>query len=243
MKIIKYQKVSSNKYELTLENKEKIKLFEDVILKEELLLKKEINDLEKLKEINHEYEIYDVSLSLVSKKVISIKGLRTYLLKKGYEINKINKVINSLIRSNYLSNSNYAKCYVNEKLKLSLDGPKKIKSHLMNEEIDEDIIDELLNINEDIWYERINKYLEKQLKINKKSVYYFKNKMMVNLTNLGYEKDMISTCLNSINIDNEEELEEKERIKLRKKLERIYSGEELERKIKEKLYQKGFFGG
>ena len=36
MKIIKYNKINGNKYEVYLENNEKIKSYEDVILKEEL---------------------------------------------------------------------------------------------------------------------------------------------------------------------------------------------------------------
>ena len=48
MKIIKYQKLSGNKYNVFLDNGEKIKLYEDVIIKEELLLKKEIDDLDRL---------------------------------------------------------------------------------------------------------------------------------------------------------------------------------------------------
>ena len=63
----------------------------------------------------------------------------------------------------------------------------------------------------------------------------------MNLINLGYDKEMINDCLNKISIDNLDELKEIEKNKIRKKLERKYSGDELERKIKEKLYQKGFF--
>ena len=65
--------------------------------------------------------------------------------------------------------------------------------------------------------------------------------MLINLINLGYDKEMINDCLNHISIDNLDELKEKEKEKVRKKLERKYSGDELERKIKEKLFQKGFF--
>ena len=52
MKINKYRKLKSNKYEVTLENNEKIILYEDVILKKEILLKKEITDLKRIITIN-----------------------------------------------------------------------------------------------------------------------------------------------------------------------------------------------
>ena len=51
----------------------------------------------------------------------------------------------------------------------------------------------------------------------------------------------INEVLNHISIDNQDEIKEIEKNKIRRKLERKYTAEELERKIKEKLFQKGFF--
>ena len=241
MKIVKYSKITGNKYEILLENNEKIKLYEDVILKEELLIKKEIDDISKILEINSKYEIYEVSLKYLNHHVTSIKGMRDYLLKKNYLEEDIDNTIDKLIKNNYLNDYYFAKCYVSEKVNLSNDGPLKIKKYLDTNNIDNDISLEILSNYEDIWYDRIEKYLDKQVKSNKKSIYYFKNKMMVNLINLGYEKEMINDCLNSISLSNQDELKEIEKEKIRKKLEKKYSGIELERKIKEKLYQRGFF--
>jgi len=241
MKIIKYKKVSGNKYEITLENNEKIKLYEDVILKEELLLKKEIRNLNKVLEINKEYEIYEVALNYLNHHVLSKKGMNEYLLKKKYPQENVEKIMKLLINKGYLDDVYYAKCYINDHARLSNDGPLKIKKHLLDNGIDEDIFNDILLNYDNIWKEKIERYLKKQTSLNKKSIYYFKNKMMVNLINLGYEREMINEALSKIKIDNQEELKEKEEMKIRKKLERKYTGEELERRIKEKLYGMGFF--
>ena len=241
MKIIKYKKVGSNKYELILDNNEKIKLYEDVILKENLLWKKEIDDLDNLLKINSEYEIYDIAIKRISSHVESKKGMYDYLNKKGYDNKNILETIDKLINMGYLNDNYYAKCYISDHLNLSVDGPKKIIKHLEDMEIDYNDYYEYLEYDDEFWKERINHYLEKQLKVNKKSLYIFKNKMLINLINLGYDKELINSCLNNITIDNQDELKEKEREKIRIKLERKYTGDELERKIKEKLYQKGFF--
>ncbi len=241
MKIIKYNKINGNKYEVYLENNEKIKLYEDVILKEELLLKKEIDDISKILVINSQYEIYDVSLKYLNHHVISIKGMKDYLLKKNYVEEDINNTIDKLIKNGYLNDSYFAKCYINDKINLTNDGPLKIIKYLEDNNIEREVYSEILDKDDEIWSSRIKKYLEKQVKLNKKSSYYFKNKMMVNLINLGYEKEMINSLLNNITIDNQEELKNIEKEKIRKKLEKKYSGNELERKIKEKLYQRGFF--
>ena len=241
MKIVKYKKIKSNKYEVFLENNEKITLYEDIILKEGLLIKKEINDIEKILKENSEYEIYDVALKYLNHHVVSIKEMNNYLLKKDYSESDVKRIIDMLIKQGYLNDSYYAKCYILDHINLSNDGPQKIIKHLECNDISSNIYSEYLDNYRDIWQQRINKYVEKQLKINKKSAYYFKNKMLINLVNLGYDREMINACLNNITIDNIGELKEKEQDKIRKKLEKKYQGEELERKIKEKLYQKGFF--
>ena len=241
MKIIKYKKVGSGKYELELENREKVKLYEDIILKENLLWKKEIDDIEDLLKKNSQYEIYDVALKRISNHVESKKGIYNYLIKKGYDAKRINEIIDKLTRNGYLNDAYYAKCYINDHLHLSNDGPLKIKKHLEEVDITADIYNDYLEIDDKIWIERIQKYLDKSLKTNKKSMYLFKNKMLVNLVNLGYERDMINDCLSNITFNNQNELKKKEEEKIRLKLSKKYEGSELERKIKEKLYQKGFF--
>lgn len=241
MKIVKYKKLKENKYEVYLENDSKIILYEDVILKEELLLKKEINDILKLTKINEEYEIYDVALKYLNHHVASVKGMKEYLEKKKYSLQNIDKIVDKIICKGYLNDENYAKCYINNQINLSNDGPLKIKKHLEDNDISSNIYNKYLNQYNNIWNERINRYVTKQKKTNKKSMYYFKGKMLINLVNLGYEKDMIDEVLNHVTIDNISELKELEKNKIRKKLERKYRGNELERKIKEKLWQKGFF--
>ena len=241
MKIVKYKKLKSNKYEVTLENDEKIILYEDVILKEELLFKKEINDLSSLIKINEEYEIYFVALKYLNHHVISIKGMTEYLLRKKYQENDVEKTIDKLIKVGYLNDSYYAKCYINDHVNLSNDGPHKIIKHLEDNDISSNIYAEYLSKYNNLWKDRIEKYVEKQKRINKKSFYFFKSKMLMNLINLGYEKEMINEVLNHISIDNLDELKKIEEEKIRKKLSRKYTGDELERKIKEKLWQNGFY--
>ena len=61
----------------------------------------------------------------------------------------------------------------------------------------------------------------------------------MNLITLGYEKQLIVSCLDNFEI-NDSEAYKKEYNKIHDKLSKKYSGKELEYKIKQKLYQKGF---
>jgi len=241
MKIIKYKKLNNGKYELLLENNLKVRIYEDVIINEELLLKGKIDDLEEIIKINEKYSIYEVSLKYLSHHMSSILGMRKYLHNKKYEDIDIDKTIDKLIKNNYLNDSLYAKSYILNQMKLSNDGPLKIIKHLEDNKINKNIYQDYLEVSNDIWEEKIRKYVNKHIKTNKKSMFVFKNNMMINLLNLGYEREMIDDILCKISLDNEEELRSIEEEKIRKKLAKKYSGYELERKIKEKLYKLGFF--
>lgn len=240
MKIKKYIKVGKSNYKIILEDNTSLVLHEDVILKFNLLLTKEIDDLKKIKKYQDKYLIYDKVLGFISKKIRSELEVRKYLEKYLDNEEEINKLVNKLYENNLLNNNLYIKSYLNDKLNLTLDGPNKIKNDLINLGFDANLIeDELVIFNKEIIFERINKYLNKHLKSNKNSLYTFKNKMLYNLVNLGYLKEDILSCLNNIRVD-EDNLKEKELEKLKKKYSKKYQGFELEMVIKRKLYEKGY---
>ena len=70
MKILKYKKISRGRYKLTTDTSELV-LYEDVILKNNLLYNKDITleILEKIMNENIYYEAYDLSLSFIEKKL------------------------------------------------------------------------------------------------------------------------------------------------------------------------------
>ena len=241
MKIIKYKKVGKNKYLVELDNFEEIILYEDVILKENLLIKKEINDLNNIININNEYALYDKTLSYISKKQRCEKEIRDYLKKYTNDFNQIELIINRLKDKNLIEEELYLKSFIHDKIYLSMDGPLKIKKDLELLGFDSNIIDDnLIEFTSDIIKDKIERYINKQLKINKKSLYIFKQKILLNLTNLGYSKEDILECLDNIHID-EDNLKEKEKEKLIKKYSKKYSGLELDKIIKQKLYEKGYW--
>ena len=66
-----------------------------------------------------------------------------------------------------------------------------------------------------------------------------KQRLERNLINLGYERSLVYSYLNSYEFDDSE-LREKEYDKLKKRYSKKYEGTELELIIKQKLYQKGY---
>ena len=142
MKIEKYIKRSSNCYEIILDDGNKILLHEELILKYELLLKKEIeyeliNIL--LKEQNN-YIAYDKAIKYIGKKMRSSFEVKEYLKKQEVESNIITDIIQKLENQGYLNDKEYVRCYLNDRINLSNDGPNKIINFLRLNKISDDII-------------------------------------------------------------------------------------------------------
>ena len=179
-------------------------------------------------------------ISLISKRIRCEKEIRNYLKKYTNDLEEIENIIKKLYEDGLLNKELFMKSYLHDKMSFTNDGPLKIKKNLIDFGFNNfEIEDLLIEFNQDLQKEKIKKYIEKNLKSNKKSLYIFKQKMLLNLINLGYEKDDIIKFLDKVSIE-EENLKEKEIEKIKKKYSKKYEGIDLDRIIKQKLYEKGF---
>ena len=205
MQINKFKKVGNNKYKIIFDNTE-LTLYEDIILKYDLLIKKDINEklIDEIINENSYYSAYDKSLSYIESKLRTKKEIIDYLNRLGFDSKYIDYVIDKLNKQGLLNDKLYVESYINDKINLSLDGPYKIKNNLLNLEIDESTIDNYLNkIDQTIWDERIDKLIEKKKSIMKnKSYYMFINKLKNDLYNLGYHKELIDFKLSNIKYES-----------------------------------------
>ena len=242
MKIEKYIKDKQNKFKVIIDSEEYI-LYDDVIIKYNLLMKREIDELtfKEVLSLNEELTSYYDSIKYINKKLRSKKEMIEYLHKKGISDKVINKTIERLEKTSYLNDDIYFKAYLNDQINLTNNGPKKIMNNLIKLGFEESLIREKLNsISDDIWTEKIEKYIEKKIKTNhNSSSNMLKAKIMNDLVNLGYDKEIVSLLLSNKEI-NEEDILIKEYQKAKKSLEKKYSGYDLNQKIKEKLFRKGF---
>ena len=242
MKINKFKKIGTNKYKIYFDN-EILSIYEDVILKYNLLYKKDIdNDLLcKINEDNFKASIYDISIKYISIRMRSIKELKEYLIRKKFEIKDIDDVINRLIYENILNDSNFAKCYVNDKLLLTNNGPDKIRCELIKLGISDDIISNVIsNIDNDIVNKKLEKIIKRELNSNTKlPLNKIKNKIINRCINAGYNYDSIIEILNNYTIKSKSNIED-EYNKLYKKYSLKYEDYKLKQFIKGKLYQKGY---
>lgn len=242
MKIKKFVKLKGNKYKIFLDNDEEITLFDDVIVKYNLLIKRDISTdiLKEVTSYNEKMQAYYEALKYIAKKLRTKKEIERYLEKK-YDRIVIEECINKLINNKYLNNSLYIESYINDQINLSSNGPFKIRKNLENLGFKDEEIELYLNkLSPEIWIEKINKIVDKKVKINRNlGEYRLKEKIRYDLVNLGYDCKLIDEKLNNILVDDNVILN-KEYQKMYQKLSKKYQGKELELHLISKLLSKGF---
>ena len=244
MKINKIRKKKSNIYELLFSDLTKLDLYDDTLIKYNLLTKKEIDNTE-LKDItsyNNYLDAYYNSIKFITTKLRTKLEIEKKLTSLGYTKDVINTTIDRLVKEKYINDDVYIKCYINDQINLSLKGPNKIRNELIKLKLPLNIIDNYLStFDNDIWQERIKKIIDKKKKANHNmSNSLFKNKVTKDIINLGYPSNLVKSITDSIIIDNELDILRKEFEKEKRKLSRKYEGNELNKRIKYNLYKKGF---
>ena len=237
MEIVKYKKLKNYKYQVVFSNNETVDLYDDIILKYNLLRKKEItkDELKTIINDNTSLEAFMDGVNYFNKKLRSKKEVFNYLTKKEYSKDDVNKAIKLLEERNIINDDFVCKCFINDQINFNLRGPYKIKDELIKLGISDDIIAANLDFNDPRYEENIKKIINKKIKANHK---YSKN-MLINrikndLYNMGYQN--YDHLVNSIKIDDQDFLQKE----YQKLLIKYQNKDNKEYLIKQKLYQKGY---
>lgn len=239
MEIVKFKKSKSNLYEMMLDNGLSFKLYDDVIVKYNLLVNKKFDDkfFEDVRNYNDSLDAYYLSIKYLNTKMRSEKELKKYLAKKNISQEHIESTIKRLNSEGYLNHETYIKSYINDAYNFTNNGPLKIKSSLKDLGFKEEEITPYLNLN---YSDKIKKIIDKKIKVNTK---LSNNNLKLHLTNylinLGYPKESFISYLETIHFDDSKQLQ-KDYETLIKKYSKKYNGEKLKYFIKNKLYQKGY---
>lgn len=243
MEIKKFTKMKNGMYKLHLEDGSSVIAHEELILKKDLLLSKEIDDedVKNIDKLNNNYNAYDIAVKYIGVKLRSCYEVHEYLEKKEIDKVIIHEVLDKLKSQKYLDDEIFAKAFVNDRIKFSNHGPYKIKKELEERRVSNSIIEEVLGIFDySLEREKLVKLVPKYVKtIRNKSLVMMKNKVSNYFSDLGYNKSIVLEILNDIDYDDSS-AREKEYKKFYNKLSRKYSGEELEYKVKQALYKNGF---
>ena len=147
MKIRKITKMKSGKYKIEFDNNTKLVTYDNIILENNILFKKELDDelYNKLYNETLDYNLYSKVLKYVLIKIRSLKEIRKYMDKLQINEEEQFKIISKLETNNFINDSKFAEAFIADKINLSNIGPNKIKKELLEHNIDELTIDEYLS--------------------------------------------------------------------------------------------------
>jgi len=244
MKVTKIKKTPSGKYKLLFDNQTNITTYDEVILKNNLLYQQDI-DFDTLNKINIDTKYWDnyvKVLKYITFRLRSKKEINDYCDKLNLLPEEKQAIIKAMIDNGMINDNQFTKAFIADKINFSSLGPYRIKQELLQHDIDNDTIDNYLSlIDINIIKDKINKYISKKIKNNNKySNYILHQKLYSQLLELGFDSSMINECLDEQLTGNNNAALEKEYNKVYNSLKRKYTGEELNYRLKNKLYQKGF---
>ena len=201
MKIEKYESINNGQYKIYLSDGTILKINSDVIINNNLLYKKEIDNtlLNKILKENDNANIYNKCVKYISVRLRSKKEIIDYLKKSN--IDNTADIIDKLTKNNLINDEVFTKAFIKDKINFTSYGPYRIRQELNKYNIDNEIIDKYIkDIDEEILIGKIDKQINKMIKSNRKySGNILKSKIYNNLYNNGFDKDMIINILNNYN--------------------------------------------
>lgn len=201
MKIEKYESINNGQYKIYLSDGTILKINSDVIINNNLLYKKEIDNtlLNKILKENDNANIYNKCVKYISVRLRSKKEIIDYL--KKLNIDNTADIIDKLTKNNLINDEVFTKAFIKDKINFTSYGPYRIRQELNKYNIDNEIIDKYIkDIDEEILIDKVDKQINKMIKSNRKySSNILKSKIYNNLYNNGFDKDMIINILNNYN--------------------------------------------
>lgn len=201
MKIEKYEKIGKDKYRLYLDNGEIVDTYDEVILKHDLLLQRELSLslYQKILEDSQIQEHYLSCLKYITIRIRSTKEIKDYLKRKNVDEDEMMIILDKLTKEKALDDDYFCQCFIKDKLRFTTMGEFRIIAELKKHQIDSSIIQKYssLLMNEEVMREKITKIMEKQLKSSRKfDKLKLRNKLYNQLLNLGYSSSLIVEMLN-----------------------------------------------
>ena len=247
VKILKYRVLKNGKYRLTLEDGRMVDLYDEIILKHNLLIDKQIDDIDTLVVDSASMDAYYKGIRYLGHRLHTENELKDYLVSKEFEWPVVLNAVGRIKKEGYIDDRLYAKAFVHDQLLVNNHGYSRILGDLKQKGVDEEYAREFLDkVSDDVWKDKIDKIIKKKIKSNKSYGYIvFKDKLYFDLYGMGYSKELIGPFLNKLYTERENiEKDDNNLIKNFDMLERRYSkkykNSALKAKIITTLMRKGY---
>lgn len=191
MTITKIKRIANtNRFHVYVDDKWNGIFLDEILAVYGLKTGQELDDEEfaKIKSENDRKVAFDMATSYIEKYVVSEKGIKDYLKKKGFDFKVINATVDKLKDYGLVNDESFAKNYF-ETLSATK-GKRAIASKLKQKGVSAEIVANLLeNINEDDEIEKATALAEKFVK-NRQIDAKIKQKCLAHLIYKGYDYDV-----------------------------------------------------
>lgn len=191
-----------NKVIIQFDNSEQIVLGLEVFYLNRLELDTEYSDefIANIKNLNDEILLKEYAFRLISKREYSIFSLRKKMFLKIPNEYAIQKVIDLFIERKYLDDYEFAKHFIDSKIRFAKNGLIKIKQELKKQGIADYIYEELLqNLDNELQYEiALSLAKKKNQTIKHDDILKKKGSIYRFLMSKGFEHEIIITTINKI---------------------------------------------
>lgn len=186
------KKTQPNIFKATCETGEVFELHADAMLEYGIVLNSEIDAQVFINAVEKSEWLIACAnaMNFVSRQLKTAKQLRTYLYKKGYSADTVNRLVDKMSSYNLISDETYAKMYTNSMQKSK--SKSYIKNKLFEAGISPEIINESVAEIEDV--ESAKKIVDKYFlshAVEQKNI----EKLIRHLQYKGYGWDTINSCL------------------------------------------------
>ena len=197
---------------------------------------------QKLKEEEVVLKAYRGALRKISMKDQSIRQIREYLLKREIKKSDSERIISRLISYGLLNDEKYCISRINY-LKQTSASDRQIREKLMKAGISDELIAKHLKSDPEEQYQKALKAAEKyDRNIRNRSAASKKQAILSRLVAAGFPYEICSEAVQSLSVENENELEllQREYLKAKKRFEKRFEGFDLKQHISSYLLNRGF---
>ncbi|WP_345242956.1 recombination regulator RecX [Pontibacillus salipaludis] len=246
------QKKNTQRYNIFLDRGEgeayAFSVDEEILIEYMLRKGKELDEptIEVLVEKDGYHKAYSLALNYLSYRMRSVKEMRTYMREKEYDEDKIDYVVDRLVKEGLLNDQEFAVALVRTRLHTSSKGPMLVKKELIEKGLTaNEAEDALQHYPYEDQVEKASKWVEKKLRLDgKKSFKQQIQKVQQTLMQKGFPQDVIKVAMEDVKEEKDNDAEWEAVVHQGEKALRKYAskaeGYELKHKIKGALYRKGF---
>ncbi len=245
---VERQKKKKNRLNIYLDGEYAFSISDDIYVKFHVHKGKQLSE-EAIATIIHEdhlHRAYVAAIQYLRYRMRTEAEIRRHLRKKEMKEAVIDRIVSRLYEEKLLDDLEFAESFVRDRMNRSTKGPLLIEKELKEKGVSEsDIKTALEQFTHEKQVEQAKKWLEKEMKKKLNTSYKRKKEQLsAKLLQRGFSKEAAKEALNAVpfEIDESEEflLLKNHADKLYTKYKNKYDGFELEMKLKERLYMRGF---